>query len=238
MSGPASWQIGAIVPARDEQQHIEACIRSLIRAAASAHCGDRFWVVVVADACRDETAAVAWNALEGHGEVIVSDAGSAGAARRLGVEAALAHFQEHRPEHIWLCNTDADSVVPGDWMSHQLALAEQGITGVAGIIALDASADSSTREFFRRTYRIHAGGTHEHVHGANLSLRADAYLDVGGWRDLALAEDHCLWRRLLAKGWRVCSPAESVVTTSARLVGRARGGFADTLRGGIGERCS
>jgi hypothetical protein len=72
-------------------------------------------------------------------------------------------------------------------------------------------------------------GSHTHVHGANLSVRADAYEDVGGWSDLALAEDHCLWGRLRRR-LRGSSPVSSVVTTSARLQGRATGGFADTLK--------
>jgi hypothetical protein len=68
------------------------------------------------------------------------------------------------------------------------------------------------------------------IHGANLSVRADAYQDVGGWSNLPLAEDHCLWGRLRRHGWRVSSPVSSVVITSPRLQGRAKGGFADTLR--------
>jgi hypothetical protein len=67
------------------------------------------------------------------------------------------------------------------------------------------------------------------VHGANLGVRADAYLDVGGWRDVRVSEDHCLWNRLIRRGWRLRSPTASVVLTSGRLRGRARGGFADTL---------
>jgi cellulose synthase/poly-beta-1,6-N-acetylglucosamine synthase-like glycosyltransferase len=83
---------------------------------------------------------------------------------------------------------------------------------------------------YRRTYLTGVDGSHSHVHGANLSMRADAYLDAGGWSKLPLAEDHCLWQRLKRRGWRVASTAKSVVVTSARLEGRASGGFADTLR--------
>jgi hypothetical protein len=73
-------------------------------------------------------------------------------------------------------------------------------------------------------------GTHAHVHGANLGVRADAYVDAGGWPQLALAEDHCLWLRIKARGWPVIAASASIVCTSGRLVGRAMGGFADTLR--------
>jgi hypothetical protein len=69
-----------------------------------------------------------------------------------------------------------------------------------------------------------------------MALRADAYLDIGGWTDRTVAEDHCLWRRLHRRGWRVTSPASSVVITSARLKGRAGGGFADTLQARIAAR--
>jgi cellulose synthase/poly-beta-1,6-N-acetylglucosamine synthase-like glycosyltransferase len=88
--------------------------------------------------------------------------------------------------------------------------AAEGVDGVASGFGLDV--------------------THPHVHGANLGIRADAYLDAGGWSDLALAEDHCLWGRVRACGWRVASSVACVVTTSGRLNGRAQGGFADTLR--------
>ena len=45
---------------------------------------------------------------------------------------------------------------------------------------------------FRMTYQINTDGTHPHVHGANLGMRADAYLAAGGWNPLPTAEDHDL----------------------------------------------
>jgi hypothetical protein len=112
----------------------------------------------------------------------------------------------------------------------QLGFADDGVTAVAGVVQLEARGSPATNEVYRNTYLVSEEGTHTHVHGANLSVRADAYEDVGGWSTLALAEDHCLWARLRGRGWRVSSPVSSIVTTSARLEGRAKGGFADTLR--------
>ena len=40
-------------------------------------------------------------------------------------------------------------------------------------------------------------GTHRHVHGANLGVRADLLDAVGGWRRLHTGEDHDLWQRAL-----------------------------------------
>jgi hypothetical protein len=162
--------------------------------------------------------------------VIECDVRSAGAARRVGCEAVLSHFQGVAHDRLWLANTDADTFVPAEWLAVQLSAADQGAAAVAGIVKLDEHAvhESGARAAFNRTYRT-GFDTHTHVHGANLGLRADAYVEIGGWSLLGLAEDHCLWRRLRQNGWRVASPTNSVVTTSGRLTGRAAGGFADTL---------
>ena len=161
------------------------------------------------------------------------DVRSAGSARRLGVDAALAHFNDKELGQIWLANTDADTLVTRDWITVQLSLADSGIAAVAGIVTLEEDGSREAHEIHRASYLTNLDGTHGHVHGANLALRADAYVDAGGWAHRALAEDHCLWNRLKHRGWRLCSPVSSVVVTSARLIGRARGGFADSLKARI-----
>jgi hypothetical protein len=162
---------------------------------------------------------------------------SAGAARRLGADAALAHFQHVEPERMWLANTDADTLVPTDWLTRQLDFADQGVTALAGIVRIDA-VPGYRPHFAQRLfdcYEIARDGSHSHVHGANLGLRADAYLDAGGWSQLALAEDHCLWGRVRSRGWSTRASASSVVVTSGRLYGRASGGFAATLRAKLAQ---
>lgn len=224
-----TWCVGVVIPARNEESTIETCIKSVLRALSKAGVG-KHWIVVVADHCTDRTVERARRALQCAGEVLEVSVHSAGAARRAGAARVLQHWDTLDPAEIWLANTDADSYVRDDWVTVQLALADEGVTAVAGIVRLDAAGSAATHEVFQRTYLTDAQGTHTHVHGANLSVRADAYEDVGGWTDLALAEDHCLWGRLRRRGWRVSSPVSSVVITSSRLQGRATGGFADTLK--------
>lgn len=228
----APWSIGIVVPAQNEEASIEPCIDSIRRSCAAAQLLD-YWIVIVADSCTDDTVPRARRALNGVGEIIESDAKSAGSARRLGVDAALAHFSDKDLRQIWLANTDADTLVSRDWITVQLRLADAGIAAVAGIVKLEEGGALAVHEIYRSTYLTRPDGTHGHVHGANLALRADAYVDAGGWAHRALAEDHCLWDRLKRRGWRLSSPVASVVVTSARLIGRARGGFADTLRAAI-----
>jgi cellulose synthase/poly-beta-1,6-N-acetylglucosamine synthase-like glycosyltransferase len=222
------WSVGVVIPAQNEETTIDCCICSVLGALAKA--GVDHWVVVVADDCTDRTVERARRALGSTGEVAEVSLRSAGAARREGAARVLRHWRTLNPSQIWLANTDADTYVNDDWIAVQLGFADEGVTAVAGIVHLEAGCSAAAHEVYRATYLMSAEGTHTHVHGANLSVRADAYEDVGGWSNLALAEDHCLWTRLRGRGWRVSSPVSSVVTTSSRLKGRAKGGFADTLR--------
>jgi cellulose synthase/poly-beta-1,6-N-acetylglucosamine synthase-like glycosyltransferase len=237
MSFPTAhhWSIGVVIPARNEEATIGACIRSVLVAGSNHQRRGELWIVVVADDCSDRTASIARGAMGSCGQVIEARTRSAGAARRLGAQAVIERFRGIDPGSLWLANTDADTCVCPDWIDVQLRLADQGVTGVAGIVRLAPDGTPEAHEAFRQSYPIAADGTHAHVHGANMALRGDAYLDVGGWTDRALAEDHCLWGRLRRRGWPVSSPASSVVITSARLRGRARGGFADTLQARIDQ---
>jgi cellulose synthase/poly-beta-1,6-N-acetylglucosamine synthase-like glycosyltransferase len=228
----AGWSVAVVIPARNEEATIERCVHSVLLSSRFAQHLESVWVVVVADACNDRTAAIAAKALAGHGEVLECSERSAGAARRRGTTAALDHFAPMALSRLWIANTDADSHVPPDWLAQHLRLAETGVGAVAGVVQVDAVPGYGSDMAVRLTadYELRADGSHPHVHGANLGVRADAYLDAGGWSQLALAEDHCLWRRLGQRGWPRSSTIHSVVATSGRLIGRACGGFADSLR--------
>jgi len=230
------WSIGVIIPAQNEESTVAATVASVLVAAEYSGCQRSLWIVVVADTCTDRTASIARGAIGSFGEVVEARVRAAGSARRLGAKAVFDHFHNVDPRSIWLANTDADTCVSHDWIDVQLNLADEGVTGVAGIVRLDRHSSAAAHEAHRSNYALAANGTHSHVHGANIAVRADAYLDVGGWADRALAEDHCLWGRLRSRGWRVSSPITSVVTTSGRLEGRARGGFADALKAHIDAR--
>jgi cellulose synthase/poly-beta-1,6-N-acetylglucosamine synthase-like glycosyltransferase len=224
--------VGVVIPARNEENSIVECLDSVIQALDAAPTVDSSWIVVVADCCNDQTAGLARRRLAGRGTTIECTVASAGTARRLGAAQVLTHFAERHPSQVWIANTDADSRVGIDWISHHLQLAARGFCGIAGIVRVTSieGHDAAAVREFHAGYATYEDGTHPHVHGANLGVRADAYADAGGWSDLTVAEDHCLWSRVRARGWRTIASVGSVVLTSGRLHGRARGGFADTLR--------
>jgi len=228
----AAWRVAVVIPAMNEEARIAACVESVLTAARATPALAEIRVIVVADSCVDRTAARARAVLGPQGDVIECRARSPGTARRLGAGAALGYFRRHDRARLWLANTDADTQVPADWIARQLQLADRGMTAVAGIVQLLDEPDGAAplAHVLFNDYEIAANGSHSHVHGANLGVRADAYLDAGGWSHRTVAEDHCLWGRLRRRGWPMTASASSVVHTSGRLHGRARGGFADTLR--------
>jgi hypothetical protein len=243
--------VGVVVPACDEQERIEACLLSVRRSLRMLPTETAVAVTVVLDRCSDSTpervattiadwpeaeVVLAQDTLSRPGTAqIGSGIGSGadvGALRALGLRRALARLALHSPDRTWLLSTDADTTVPGDWARAHVRLAEAGAHGVAGLAELDDGSHLPT-EVLERYRAIVARGLHgrhhEHVYGANLGFRADAYLAVGGFPLEGPGEDHGLWSRLATAGYRLEHPTTLRVRTSARVRGRADGGLADLL---------
>ena len=226
-----------VVPARDEEDLLPRCLASLAVASRRvAHLGVRTEVVVVADSCTDRTADVANAAGASVLEVL---AGRVGAARAAGVRHGLGPVRADL-HTTWLAHTDADSVVPADWLVTQLQHATRGADAVLGTVRLAGAEDGEPvpaahqplvdRWAERYVAQLLPDLTHPHVHGANLGVRADAYLAVGGFDDLDLHEDHVLAARLREAGHHVVTTSLDPVVTSHRLRGRVDGGVSTDLR--------
>lgn len=225
--------VGVVVPARDEDRLIGACVRSVLTALWALPRDIHTSVCVVADRCTDDTAAVAHAEFSGVPTAHVvrnRSATTIGEVRDHGVNHL--DLLGHRPSRVWLLSTDADTTVAPDWALRHLELARRGAHAVAGVALL--SPHAALPAAVARRYSALLAGTrrpdgHGNVYAANLGLRADAYRAVGGFGAVATGEDHDLWRRLRRAGYR-CRYAENAqVVTSARRRGRARGGLADLL---------
>lgn len=227
------------LPARDEVDHIVMAIEALDRAAGATRAPVH--LAVVADLCGDATeqlarAVTARSSALRTSVVLRSEHGCAGAARDLACRTALAQAMgdTEDPTGLWVATTDADTVVPLPWLELQAVWSERGADGCAGLVELDPADPLPVVIRSRWKAHVDRRGSafgHPHVHGANLGMRADLWLAAGGFRHLAVGEDHELWRRARALGGRLVGTDEIVVSTSARLVGRAPGGFADLLAG-------
>lgn len=222
--------IAVLIPARDEEALLPRCLASILRARKLLPPEVSCDIVVAVDQSTDRTLAIARRMLRGRGFAFIVQAGVVGVARARAAQVALSRYAGDLARS-WLANTDADCIVPEAWLLDQLAIAESGFAAVAGTVDVDSYAehDPGVEYLFRTTYTIHEDGTHPHVHGANLGMRADAYLRAGGWAGLATAEDHDLWQRLYETGTPRASVARLSVITSGRREARAPHGFAGAL---------
>lgn len=254
---PPITAVGVVVPARDEQEHIGACLRTVRRALDRLPAGTAIAVTVMLDRCSDRTPdrvaamvedwpeAVAMRVAAlggrragtaiGPGPAHIVAGAGVGAVRDLGVRRTL-HALRHRPPYAtWLLHTDADTTVPPEWALAHVRYADAGACGVAGMAELARFEELSPEAGWLYRRVVLAGLTgldgdrHRHVYGANLGVRADAYLAVGGFPTDGAGEDHGLWRRLEEAGYPLAKPTGVRVHTSARLRGRAVGGLADLL---------
>ena len=224
--------VAVVIPAHNESRRINGALDAVAAARSAVADAVTCSIVVIVDSSHDTTESRARLRLADPPDLVVAaDLRCAGAARRLGVETALAAAGPRPLATVWLASTDADTLVPPHWIDRQLAHARSGVAALAGVVDLLADTDNDVRlrRRFDDAYLIHPDGSHPHVHAANLGVRADAYRSVGGWRALATGEDHDLWDRLTAAGWPTRSATDVVVATSARRRGRAPDGFAADL---------
>ncbi len=216
--------IGVVIPVHNEAMLLGECLEAVARAARDARLEhEPVDVVVVLDACTDRSAAVAVR----HGAQIVSlNARCVGAARALGASFVLDSGAR------WIAFTDADSLVPPDWLAAQLAAGADAVCGPVWIEDWSAHPYGVRERFLERYAR--AGDFH--VHGANLGLSAAAYRRAGGFQPLRQGDDAALVASLVTLGECVALNAAPRVFTSARWETTIEGGFASML-GEMRETC-
>lgn len=217
------------IPARNEEATLGPCLRRLgaARRALARHRPEITVDVLVAlDCCTDESAAVVarCGALG-----VPTQCGCVGGARDTAIVVGLRRARVHSPRMVWIANTDADTLVPPDWLTTQVELAESGVDLIVGTVEPAPDLDPIRLARWQERHELVEG--HRHVHGANLGLRADAWLAVGGFGPLPSHEDVGLVSRLRAAGTPAIATDLTRVRTSARLVGRAEAGFAGYLAG-------
>lgn len=210
--------IGIVIPAHNEQRHISDCLASVLLAIAHpALQNQRVEVLVVLDDCSDQTGERATALGVATLDVCFRNVGQ---ARAVGAEQLLEAGAQ------WLAFTDADTLVPQDWLVRQLAF---GADAVCGTVEVDSWSeyDEVARSRYLALYQFVEN--HRHIHGANLGLSADAYRNAGGFQHLVAHEDVRLVADLERTGARIVWTATNPVITSARRDYKCRGGFGEYL---------
>ena len=233
-------QVVVVVPARDESGSVAATVRDVaVSVDLARHRGlvSGSAIEVVAHRCLDDTADRARAALAGRADATVTrdhDSVSVGQVRDRGVRRALPRLDD-RPGDTWVLSTDADTRVGATWVTDILTeAARTRVVAVVGLAPLDAwrgsdIARTAYAAVLAEKMRDDPVHQHDHVYGANLAVRADAYLAVGGFSHLVHGEDQRIVDDLDRHGFPLLRTRHVTVTTSGRLRGRAVEGLAAHL---------
>ena len=236
------------VPVRDEAERIADCLTALARQRGPAP-----GVVLLVNNTSDATMSVIAEVAAGLDAPVAAieqqfppGQASAGAARRL----AMMHADRLAPAAVPLLCTDADGRVAPDWLEANLRYLRQGLDAVFGCAIIDPV------EAERIPPALHEADRHEcdyaaaldelghwidpepwdpwprHTEhsGASIAVGRAAYRAVGGIPDLGMGEDRAFAAALRHADARIRHAPEVRVVVSGRILGRAEGGMADTIR--------
>jgi hypothetical protein len=240
------------VPARDERDGLPALLRSLAALEGPA----RPKVLILANNCADDTAALARAAQGGRIDLRVAEThfilaeAHAGSARRAAMAAGANWLRELGAEDGILLSTDADATPPPCWVRANVAAIEDGADAVGGrILPEDSDCNPlppTLRWRYRQVERYWAAvraladridplphdppprhGSHT---GGSLAVTLAAFLAVGGIPPLRSGEDNAFVAALERSGLRLRHDPAVWTVVSARREGRAEGGMAAEMQ--------
>jgi hypothetical protein len=236
------------LPAKDEAERIEACLLALAHQSRRPDA-----VILLANNCRDGTPVVAAGmapALPYRLHVECRDFpmqhAHAGQARRLAMSLAGSHLS---PDGI-LLTTDADAVVAPDWIERNCNAITAGADVVCGRVVLHPIEAALIPSHLRIDDELECWLTelldhmanrldpdpadplprHTEAAGASLAVTAAAFRRGGGMPALPSGGDRAFVRALARIDARIRHDPTVVVSVSGRMIGRASGGMADTIR--------
>ena len=242
-------QLVVAIPAHDEVERIVDCLTALDRqeGARLDH------IVLFVNNATDGTAAAARGVPMQTGtylhvleQWLPPAQANAGFARRTAMQAAAVLAG---PNGV-LFTTDADGVVDPTWVAANLAAMAAGADAVAGWVDLDPmdwsaiplrlhTDDAQECAYDALCDEIHARldpdpddplPRHTQHSGASIAVTVKAYHQAGGIPQIASGEDRAFLAALRAVDARIRHAPECHVMVSGRIVGRATGGMADTIR--------
>jgi cellulose synthase/poly-beta-1,6-N-acetylglucosamine synthase-like glycosyltransferase len=217
-----------IIPARNEEHNISACLRSILKLNYPSHL---YEVIVVDDHSHDLTADI----VKSFPQVILihlSDIISqpTNSYKKLAISAGI-----HQSKGDYIVTTDADSEVSPDWLRRfDQCIQNQNAVLVAAPVSIHQQR-SLLNKFesldFMMLQAITAAAVHSGVHsmanGANLCYRKMAFEEVDGFKqidDIASGDDMLLLQKIAAKypdNILYCHSKEAMVTTAGASSVRA-----------------
>jgi hypothetical protein len=234
------------IPARDEEASIDACLRALACQTTPPAA-----VVLLLNNCTDRTEDIAKAIafpfpLDIRSVHLQAHEANAGTARRLAMDRAAFLAG---PRGV-IMTTDADAIVPLDWVARNMAVLAAGADAVCGRAVIDPKEAAAIPAHLHEDDALeceYAGlldamtdalcpdmadplPRHTEASGASIALTVTAFRQAGGGPRVATGEDRALIAALKRIDARIRHDPNIHVVVSGRTVGRAAGGMADTIR--------
>ncbi|WP_133274103.1 glycosyltransferase [Hymenobacter radiodurans] len=251
--------VSVVIPAKDEAENLPLALAAL---AAQTDLQNRplptgsYEIIVLANNCHDQTAAVARAFARLHPQLNLHVAtitlppaqAHVGGARRLLMDEACHRLETVGQPLGLIASTDADTQVSKTWLAAMISEAAAGAEAIGGRILTTPSASlkSAVRRYHLRdaSYQLLRAQLehlldpdavdpwpHHHQHfGASLALTARAYRRVGGLPAVSFLEDEALVRALRRHDISVRHSPQVRVFTSDRQDGRVAVGLSWQLR--------
>ncbi len=218
-------RISVIIPARNESQHIGACIESIL---GQKYPDELFEIIVVDDHSEDYTAGVVHEYTDRNVRCIrLADIITPGKEINAYKKAALAAGIAHSNGEL-IVTTDADCIAPNAWLMHLAAMYE--LQSPAMIIApVIYSSKTTSLHLFQLidfmgmqgiTAAAHRLGLGNMSNGANLAFTKAAFMRVKGYEGiehLASGDDYLLMMKIkkaYPDGIAYLKSAKAIVTTA------------------------
>ncbi|RTQ48488.1 glycosyltransferase [Hymenobacter gummosus] len=201
-------RVSILLPARNEAQHIERCLRSL---AALSYPPELLEILIGDDHSTDDTAAVVRRFIADKPQFrLVSIGAPVGLAR--GKSNAIAQLTRQATADYFLL-TDADMALAPDWVQHMLGAAE--IDRPGSRVGVVTGATTATGGVFGRLQGLDwlfglsvirllsDAGLPVTAVGNNMLITRRAYDAIGGYEALAfqITEDLQLFSCVVGAGW-------------------------------------
>ncbi len=236
------------IPVRDEADRIAACLKALDRQDRRPNA-----VLLLLNNCTDATEKIAHQLapslrfeLKLVRRELPPSRANAGNARSIAMALAAGLAG---PAGV-LLTTDADAVVPSDWVRRNLAGLRQGADLVCGRIMVDPVEAAMIPAHLHADDKLECSlisllddmawiidpdlndppDRHTEASGASLAVSVAAFDRAGGIPPVASGEDRAFVDALRRIDARIRHDPEIKVIVSGRIEGRARDGMADAIR--------
>ncbi len=255
----ANCKITVVIPVKDEEKSIEACLASLEHQLDSE--GKKipyafYEVLILANNCTDQTVTKLIDFQNKHLDFqllfediqLHPDHSNIGYVRKLLMDIACR--RQFAAKNAYILTTDGDTEVSPRWISSHLSIFKTKVDAVGGRIFLKQGELESmlpgSRKFhlLDEEYQLKAAAYksyllqekhdlppshHQHFNGS-FGITAYQYARTGGLPDVKFLEDCAFYERMLCYDTKICHSHDVQVFTSGRSAGRATFGLATQIQ--------